>query len=477
MKFRQLALFALALLLSTTGLWAQENQTSDKKEKRQIVIVKKSVDENGKEVTERIVRDLEAEGEKRLEYKGKDGEIIELKMDGEKNWHSISEDIHILNDEIKELKVIDIQDIDNMTDELQEKLKSFDIEVESLDSDRIIEIKVADEDGKNNVIRWNGDGEMPEEIRQKMKEHNIKKGHFEDNVFFQSKGKKAFLGVVSGKKVEVVKENGVETRTEDDHSDVDGAYIQEVVEGSGAEAAGLQEGDVITRIDGTTISDFSDLSKQLSNYEIGDQIDITYVRDNTTNQTKATLGEHNFDFDFNFEWKDEDGQEFEFGEGQKFFFKEDEGHKHNIVILQEADGEEGTRIRKRVVIITDGDGESEVETELELELLDEAEQPEDEIIEVPPTELEIAPNELELTDFDAYPNPTDGQIQVKFSAPAQPTTLTISDISGKEIYKDTVRNFDGFYNKEISLRGLPTGPYVIRVAQDDQVFTKQIIVQ
>lgn len=58
----------------------------------------------------------------------------------------------------------------------------------------------------------------------------------------------------------------------------EGAYIQQVVEESAAEKAGIQEGDIITKIDGTKISDKNTLSSIISKKKIGDIVTITVWR-------------------------------------------------------------------------------------------------------------------------------------------------------------------------------------------------------
>lgn len=483
MRLQKLMLIALALLISAAGLWAQEKQKADKK--GQIVIIKKSIDADGNEVTERIVRDVDDAKKGHFEYKGEDGEVIELELDGENEWHSIDEDIHIISDDEHKLKVIDIKDIEGMTEELQEHLKKINVEVQNLSDEKRIEIRMTDENGEDHIIKWKGDGEIPEHIQQKLKENNLHKGHFENDFHFQSSSNKAFLGVASGKKVEVTNENGVETRTEEDHSDVNGAYVESVIEGSAAEAAGLKAGDVITSIDGTSITNFSDLSDKLGEYEVGDQINISYTRNNSAAQTTATLGERKHKTqDLHFEWKDEDGEELHFGEGNKFFFSEDDqGDEDNHVIILREDDEDGLEVKKRIVIITKSEGDAEKkEVEVTVEVVTDEdvetdEEPEIEITESP-AELEVVPeSELEITDFDAYPNPTDGQIQVQFSAPAKPVKLTISNIDGREVYRDQIQNFDGFYNKQIDLKDVAKGTLILSITQDDKVFTKQIVLQ
>jgi membrane-associated protease RseP (regulator of RpoE activity) len=82
---------------------------------------------------------------------------------------------------------------------------------------------------------------------------------------------------------------GVATR--DATGDVQGAEIAQVVEGSPAAEAGLQEGDIVTDVDGTAITNASDLREQVRSRESGDQITITYTRDGNSAQAQVTLGD------------------------------------------------------------------------------------------------------------------------------------------------------------------------------------------
>lgn len=69
-----------------------------------------------------------------------------------------------------------------------------------------------------------------------------------------------------------------------------GVYVNSVVEGSGAAKAGIQQGDIITAVDGTTISDSSELMIAVRSHAIGDTITITYIRDGQENTVDVTLG-------------------------------------------------------------------------------------------------------------------------------------------------------------------------------------------
>ncbi len=69
-----------------------------------------------------------------------------------------------------------------------------------------------------------------------------------------------------------------------------GVYINSVVDGSGAAAAGLQAGDIITKIDGQPVTDSSEVMIDVRSHKIGDTMEVTYIRDGKEQTTEVTLG-------------------------------------------------------------------------------------------------------------------------------------------------------------------------------------------
>ena len=61
-----------------------------------------------------------------------------------------------------------------------------------------------------------------------------------------------------------------------------GALVLEIVEGSPAEKAGLQVGDVITQFNGQTVMDMDSLVKQVNEAKIGSTADVYVIRDGNT---------------------------------------------------------------------------------------------------------------------------------------------------------------------------------------------------
>lgn len=57
-----------------------------------------------------------------------------------------------------------------------------------------------------------------------------------------------------------------------------GDYVYEVTDGSAAAEAGIKQGDIITKLDKTTISSMSELLDRIQYYEAGESVDVTIKR-------------------------------------------------------------------------------------------------------------------------------------------------------------------------------------------------------
>ena len=73
-------------------------------------------------------------------------------------------------------------------------------------------------------------------------------------------------------------------------SDIEeGVVIVGITSGSGADKAGLRVGDVITAVNGKSVSNAAYLRYQLYQYEVGETIQLTYNRDGKVRTTDITL--------------------------------------------------------------------------------------------------------------------------------------------------------------------------------------------
>jgi serine protease Do len=87
---------------------------------------------------------------------------------------------------------------------------------------------------------------------------------------------KAFLGVLTSKA-----DNGVK--------------INEVVKGSAAEKAGLASGDIITKVGDKTINSPSNLIAAVTSHKPGDEVSVSYLRENKELNSNVKLGEKKAD--------------------------------------------------------------------------------------------------------------------------------------------------------------------------------------
>jgi S1-C subfamily serine protease len=70
-----------------------------------------------------------------------------------------------------------------------------------------------------------------------------------------------------------------------------GAAVQRVVDGSPADEAGLQEGDIITELNGEPVGSFLELAAQVRTTQPGETVTFTVSRDGETETVEVTIGE------------------------------------------------------------------------------------------------------------------------------------------------------------------------------------------
>ncbi len=95
---------------------------------------------------------------------------------------------------------------------------------------------------------------------------------------------RAYLGInyaPSNLSDDVKKQQGIK--------DGEGVYVTAVTADGGAKAAGIKEGDFITKINGTTINSGADLVGQIAIYRPGDKIKVAYMRDGKEQTTEVLL--------------------------------------------------------------------------------------------------------------------------------------------------------------------------------------------
>ncbi|MGH7346538.1 MAG: PDZ domain-containing protein, partial [Candidatus Rokuibacteriota bacterium] len=70
----------------------------------------------------------------------------------------------------------------------------------------------------------------------------------------------------------------------------DGLRLASVMPGTGAERAGLREGDVIVRVAGIAVDGLEELRALIGDRKPGDTVSVLYLRGGEPRVTSATLG-------------------------------------------------------------------------------------------------------------------------------------------------------------------------------------------
>jgi hypothetical protein len=295
----------------------------------------------------------------------------------------------------------------------------------------------------------------------------------------------------------------------DDDPQAEGIGVSNTVGGSGAEAAGLQGGDLIMSIAGNKLNSVEDLRAELARHKPGDKVPVQYIRNGQAMQTEVTLGKRR-----SAAWSMERDPCKVFI-GVRLSGNGPEGKGIKIQgIIEDTPAEDVALIAGDVILALDGvevntfgeclaernkhkpgdwfsltvlrDGRPmQVQAQFRsceeetVEIEEEVEEAVEEVVEqpVPQPQAPIVERDsrLQLEAFAAYPNPTFGRLMVEFQAEAVPTTVRILDMNGKTVYEEVLNQFDGYYMKELNLSGQTPGAYVLTIRQGDRVVSEKVV--
>lgn len=285
-----------------------------------------------------------------------------------------------------------------------------------------------------------------------------------------------------------------------------GVLVTDIVPGSGAANAGLRSGDVITAMDETSLRNHGDLSTTLASKKPGDAIAVSYLRNGQELSATVTLtGRQQRNYSYTYSFKNERGPcDVFIGVTIGSWKNGEEGVGVDGIIpgwpAENAGLQAGDRItsidgvpvntHNELVVERDkhkaGDyftigylrnGQSS-EVKARFKVCPGVAEPEattPETGQVQKTEVPPVSNELQLEELKAFPNPTYGDLNIQFKGDAVPTTVTITDITGKTIFSEKVKNFDGYYNRQVDVSQGAAGTLLISIRQDGKVLTQPVV--
>lgn len=474
-----LALLALLLMVSSTNLQAQQNAESSSDA---VTIVQKITNENGKTVVKkkRFQKGEDVDAYlKALELEHVNGEHVEIDVDSGDGQHTI-----IINSD---------QSKDDDTVFFMRRSKS-DCQSHHDGPDNVrITINGEEIDAKD--YQWD-DKSFKEDYKYEWKEQN----KWNDNYQWH----KGNSWADNNDRYEEVQKPLLGVYLEDDET-APGILLSGVTANGGAKAAGLQKGDVIMSINGSSLDNVYDLRNVLDKNEPGDAINVNYQRNGRSYSTTSILGSKTSykrhrdpcrpfigvvigDYSYNEKGvriqrivSSTSAEEANLLAGDYILAIDDvPTHTHSAVVKERDKHEAGdyyTVTINRNGQIMDVDAQFGP-CENEQGAVEETPE-EEEIVElVPPTEeapeMDIN-NTLSVEDFSSYPNPTYGSINVRFRAEQAPTSIQISDLTGKVIYQEVLNNFGGFYEKQLNVNNATPGTMNLTIRQGDKIYTKQFI--
>jgi len=282
-----------------------------------------------------------------------------------------------------------------------------------------------------------------------------------------------------------------------------GVKIDNVIQGKGAIDAGLERGDVITHIGNEKVVEADDIAEILKASKIGDNVTVKYTRDGVAKSGNIVLSGESVRPRFRQRYfryeRNEKVDPCKVFIGVYTSNRVDDGVKINRIIdgtpASDMDLEEGD-----IILALDGE---EVNSQPELVIERDQNQPGDyyfkltilrdgkemkvrgqfkeceeqpEITETPEPKIINPSSELKYQAFEAFPNPTFGEVNISFEGEAVPTTFRITDVTGKVVYEEDLENFDGVYQKQLQLQSRATpGAISLTVIQNGQAVSKNII--
>ncbi len=311
-----------------------------------------------------------------------------------------------------------------------------EVNVEIVNGEHNLTIKTT-ENGETTTEVYTG-----EEAKKKMEElHNEHKG-----------------GTMHEEDEDVIIEKRIEIDTDEDGTNDFEFELKNVEEDLGKIHEMLEEMDIDVDLNGSKM--VIQIGDETHNVDIGEELD------KADEHIKMLLSdeEGSLDVDALLErlmnkvgtWDEE--------EGTTMKFIDEEGNEHTI----DTKGD----VQHRTMIIknenSDEEGENKFETRVEVIMITRTVELEDD---------KSLARDLDVQNFQVYPNPNDGRFNVSFDLDSKKKTMIrATDVTGREVFADEIKKFDGHYTNEIDLRDQPAGTYFIKVQQGKKLTTKKVLV-
>lgn len=223
-------------------------------------------------------------------------------------------------------------------------------------------------------------------------------------------------------------------------SDEDGVGI-EVVRNSSAEELGLDDGDIITSINGYPMFDWSDISTAIDNMKVGQTITVEYIRDGQSQRGSIPVKSH-CDRNRN---------------------RNNRSYRDRISRLWNND--------------RSTDGEDIDMSKVNVTMDDLSENEANQMKEKYGVDMPVI-NNVRIDNLKLFPNPTMGMFRLQFELPEKAETIIkVYNAAGRLIYNYDLGSFSGEFSDEVDISQNGAGNYFLEVRQGRKSLTKKIVLQ
>ncbi|MBP7272303.1 MAG: PDZ domain-containing protein [Saprospiraceae bacterium] len=251
--------------------------------------------------------------------------------------------------------------------------------------------------------------------------------------------------------------------------DKKGVKITDITANSAAYYAAFERGDIIYKVDDKEIDDTDDLVEAISSRNAGDMVDISYYRKGEKMKSRVRLGGKQ-----NPTWSQDMGLMMEdaMREAEDVIGNSGDAMNEAGKVMSKSIKEvekEIRRLKDKVDVKKDVDDKGNKRITVTIEDDDK-------------TAPNVAANDSDTPEYNlsisVFPNQENNTIQILFdNAVKQPITITIADENGKEVFREAVNNFNGSYNKEVTIPRNEGGDYTLQIQQGETTISEKIRVK
>jgi len=257
---------------------------------------------------------------------------------------------------------------------------------------------------------------------------------------------------------------GVEQSNRNWDESVFGVRIN-VVDNSTAKSIGLEDGDLITHINGFPILDWTDMGTAIDMMEVGNQMEVTYERKRETRKSSGTIKSlADTKYKASYSYADSDNRNTKSGQNSYSYQYDSNGGKNTRVEVRtntnSADYYDEPETRNVVGMSVTLDGLSNV-------MINQMNDRYDLAI---PTR-----NNLSIVGLEITPNTKKGQFDLKFNIGSKGNTVVdIYNEEGRNIYNYELDSFSGDFEDTVDLAQNGAGNYYLIIRQEEKSIGKTL---